>query len=38
MRVVAFNQAVDDDDLMIDPSLADSIYDRDADKRIQVPK
>jgi hypothetical protein len=32
------NQNVDDEDLVIDPSLADSIFDRDNDKRISVPK
>jgi hypothetical protein len=32
------NQVVDDEDLIIDPSLADTIYDRDNDKRILIPK
>jgi hypothetical protein len=38
LSLIAVNQAVDDEDLIIDPSLADAIYDRDNDKRISVPK
>ena len=32
------NQTVNDDDLIIDPSLADAIFDRDNEKRILIPK
>jgi hypothetical protein len=38
VNIVAINQSIDEDDLVIDPTLADSIYDRDNDKRISVPK
>ena len=38
LSLVAINQSIDEDDLVIDPSLADAIYDRDNDKRISVPK
>ena len=38
LNLVGVNQPVDDEDLVIDPSLADSIYDRDNNKRMTVPK
>ena len=38
LSLLSVNQEVDSEDLMIDPSLADSIYDRDNNKRISVPK
>lgn len=38
LTLVAVNQAIDDDDIVIDPNLADSIYDRDQNKRLAVPK
>jgi len=38
VTLLAVNQAIDDEDIVIDPNLADSIYDRDQDKRLTVPK
>jgi hypothetical protein len=38
LNLLVINQGIDEGDLVIDPSLADSIYDRDNNKRISVPK
>jgi hypothetical protein len=38
LNLVAVNQPIDEDGFIIDPSLADSIYDRDNNTRISVPK
>ena len=38
LSLVAINEVIAEDELVIDPSLADAIYDRDNDKRISIPK